>query len=126
MRDSMRFGPCAKQRVYCVILDPVAGNVWKGSNFCYNAQKECPRKDMPTGEGYELCKSVCDQAGHAEWVTASRVIYHLVGGIAFLMGHTYACESCKQILRDVGVTTLFIGKQNEKTREYTWTQASLE
>ena len=55
-------GPCAKRRVSCTIIDR-GGRVFTGENDCANPQAVCPRAP---GEGYEKCRSICQQAGHAE------------------------------------------------------------
>ena len=39
------------------------GTVFIGTNACASPQAECPRTE---GEGYEKCKTVCGQYGHAE------------------------------------------------------------
>jgi deoxycytidylate deaminase len=33
------------------------------------------------------------------------------GGTAYITGHTYACESCKKSLSDIGVLNIVIGEQ---------------
>lgn len=102
-------GPCAKQRVICTIVAP-DGRRWVGENECRNPQGACPRAGMPTGQGYELCKSVCEQIGHAEEVAATAAGRSAVGGIAYIEGHTYACAPCKAALSEIGVhDILFVG-----------------
>jgi len=58
-------GPCAKQTTLAVIM--LDGKVLShGTNYCRRPQEVCPRKGLPTGEGYEMCHEVCEQRGHAE------------------------------------------------------------
>jgi hypothetical protein len=98
-------GPCAKARVICTIVAPT-GDRFVGENLCANPQPVCPRQP---GEGYEKCKTVCGQLGHAEEVAARIAGAAAVGGTAYLEGHTYACDPCKAALAAVGVTDIVIG-----------------
>lgn len=54
--------------------------------------------------GYEKCKEICQQEGHAE-VIAGRIAerLNLRGGIAYIEGHTYACAPCQEALLRIGV-----------------------
>jgi deoxycytidylate deaminase len=104
----MKFGPCVKQRVFCTIVHP-DGQRWHGENSCRNAQTICPRADLPTGQGYELCRDICQQLGHAEVVAAAAAGQDARGGTAYIEGHTYACEPCTATLAAVGVTEIVIG-----------------
>lgn len=79
------------------------GPTFTGENDCANPQEVCPR--LP-GEGYEKCKSICDQAGHAEinaLAHATRCGYEVEGSIALLEGHYWMCEPCGRALREAGV-----------------------
>jgi len=95
-------GPCAKQTVECIIIDN-NGQQFYGSNACLNPQKTCPREP---GEGYEKCKSICDQLGHAEemalWDAQSNEAV-LVDASAIVTGHTYACKDCQELLYSNGI-----------------------
>jgi len=104
-------GPCAKTTVTCTIVveNGVGGarTYYVGQNVCRSPQVRCPREP---GEGYEKCASICDQVGHAEAVAASLVTgQEAAGGVAYVTGHTYACDSCKAALAAVGVTEVVIG-----------------
>lgn len=101
-------GPCAKQQVFCTLVHP-DGRRWVGTNHCRTPQHVCPRADMPSGQGYELCKSVCNQKGHAEIVALRMAGANARGCIAYVEGHTYACESCRKALEDAGVLGVSIG-----------------
>lgn len=109
-------GPCVKQRVFCTIIAP-DGQRWKGENHCGNPQTVCPRADMPTGVGYELCRDVCQQVGHAEVVAASMAGAGAQGAVAYIEGHTYACENCKATLFALGVTEVIIGVPPAEVQE---------
>lgn len=98
-------GPCAKTTTRCTLVTP-AGEHIVGTNECRNPQPVCPR--LP-GEGYEKCKSICDQVGHAEVVAVARAGAKARGAKAFLEGHTYACMDCQHILWPSGVVSLSLG-----------------
>jgi hypothetical protein len=91
-------GPCAKRQVECEIAHN--GVSYVGRNDCANPQPVCPR--LP-GEGYEKCKSICDQAGHAEIEALKLAGSHACGAIAILTGHYWMCEPCGAAMRDAGV-----------------------
>lgn len=71
-----------------------------------NEHKEpCKRVGYPTGEGYELCKE-CDYDNHAE-ANALRDV-EADGATLYLIGHTYACDPCKEKAAKKGVTIKII------------------
>lgn len=100
-------GPCAKATVRCEIVS-LDGKRIIGTNYCNNSQPVCPRKQ---GEGYEKCKSVCDQEGHAEVVAVALAGADAVGSTAYLTGHTYACQPCQEALFGAGVAFLAVGSE---------------
>lgn len=102
---------CAKQKVICRI-EATDGTVATGENFCRNPQEICPRIGMQSGEGYHLCREVCQQAGHAEEVAVMN-LRGKRGVRATLEGHTYACDSCKQTLKSAGVEILRVAGMEE-------------
>ena len=98
---------CAKQTVECIIIDK-NGRQFYGSNACLNPQKACPRQP---GEGYEKCKSICNQLGHAEemalWNAQSNGA-ELAGAHAIVTGHTYACRDCQESLYEAGISWISV------------------
>jgi len=98
-------GPCAKATVTCTLVTPEGEHI-VGTNYCHNAQSACPR--LP-GEGYEKCRSICDQAGHAEVVAIALAGDKANGSRAYLQGHTYACQACQEALFAAGVISLSVG-----------------
>jgi deoxycytidylate deaminase len=104
-------GKCAKQTTIAVI--ETNSRYWIGTNWCYNAQNECPRKDMPTGVGYELCEEVCDQNAHAEVDACKNAGRGANGGTLYLLGHTYCCDNCKRVMNEYGIKNVVIGKLPE-------------
>lgn len=94
-------GKCAKATIKCTL----ATHDYKhfvGENWCENPQETCPRQ---LGEGYEKCKDICKQIGHAEEVAGDKAL----GTRAYIEGHTYACMKCQHILFDAGVKSISIG-----------------
>jgi len=98
-------GPCAKATVSCTLVT-TDGELIVGTNYCENAQPICPRK---LGEGYEKCKSICQQFGHAEVAAVHLAGPKAKGARAFLEGHTYACQNCQETLFAAGVISLSVG-----------------
>lgn len=103
-------GPCAKQIVICELFNPFSGERAIGENICRNPQAVCPRGDMPSGEGYYLCRDVCEQMGHAEEVALTKVADRvpLSGWIAYIYGHSYVCNSCHHYLRESGIERIIL------------------
>lgn len=69
-------------------------------NFCNHAGETCPRLDMPSGVGYELC-----DAQHAErnLVKDFKAKGLISDGIAWVYAHYWACEPCAAALKTIGV-----------------------
>ena len=93
---------CAKKRVV-VYLHSKDGRVFVGENACRRPQAVCPR--VP-GEGYEKCRTVCDQIGHAEVVALAQAGAAAHGATALLVGHHHYCRACQEALFAAGVKSL--------------------
>jgi deoxycytidylate deaminase len=100
-------GPCAKQTVTATIVAE-NGNMYISTNYCLTPQAICPRADLPTGEGYELCKDICRQVGHAEVNAIKLAGSDSVEATLYLSGHTYACDSCKKAAKEAGIKEIVI------------------
>lgn len=98
--------PCAKQTTVAVIIN--GDNYWTGSNYCDYPQSICPRKDMATGVGYELCKTICKQHSHAEVDACIKAGNKANGGTLYLGGHYYACDNCKKVAEEHGIKQIVI------------------
>jgi deoxycytidylate deaminase len=108
-------GKCAKQETIAVIENN--GQYWTGSNWCENAQEICPRSDMPTGIGYELCKTICKQNNHAEVDACINARENADGGTLYLIGHTYCCDNCKKVMKQHGIKKIIIGRTPFEKRD---------
>lgn len=102
-------GPCAKRRVQCLIY-PIGMAPIYGENDCANPQTTCPR--LP-GEGYEKCKTVCQQDGHAELVALRKAKLgdagsSLWGASAHIRGHHWLCEPCGLALKEAGISKVIL------------------
>lgn len=109
---------CAKQVVIAIIENQ--GKFYIGINWCRNPQIQCPRGNLPSGVGYELCKEICEQDAHAEVNACKKAGINAKGGILYLIGHTYSCKNCQKIMKQFGIKKLIIGKypNNLKKKEY--------
>ena len=110
----IQFGPCAKTTVRCTLI-LADGTRVHGTNACRNPQTVCPRAP---GEGYDKCKTVCAQDGHAETQAlafARDMDLSVVGARAFFTGNTYACRDCQEALYDAGIVSITRGPAPEDT-----------
>lgn len=102
-------GPCAKRRVVCYLYQQGEEqfNI-RGENDCANPQTKCPRAP---GEGYEKCRSICQQDDHAELMAlrkAKALGVDLKGASAMISGHYWICEPCGKALQDAGIRHITI------------------
>ena len=105
----MPFGRCAKMEVIAIIEKN--GEYFVGSNHCDDAQVECPRRDLTTGSGYELCKNICKQRYHAEedcCIKAGKE--NTVGNTLYMIGHYYRCDNCKKVMKEYGIKEVVFNK----------------
>ena len=89
-----------------------SGDVFYGQNSCDNPQTVCPRTP---GEGYEKCKTICQQQGHAETMALARAAEHargldVVQGATAYCTHSHFCKDCQIALFAAGVKYLTLGK----------------
>lgn len=100
--------PCLKQTVKAIIVTQDGQRIL-GSNAINNDVDICPRvvENMPTGEGYHLCKDVCNQNEHAEVTAiqnAKKQGMDIQGATLMLTGHTYCCDNCISSMKEAGIT----------------------
>ena len=80
-----------------------------GENYCLSPQVECPRL---VGEGYEKCKTICNQLGHAEEIALMKALEARVDlkNASVVIGHSHACDNCDSLLTKYGVGEIkFLG-----------------
>lgn len=97
---------CAKKKVVCILVTADGEHSFSGTNNCANPQEVCPRKE---GEGYEKCKSICNQPGHAEEVAlkkAQETGVSLCNATAHVSGIDNFCKSCQRKMYEAGIRTL--------------------
>lgn len=94
---------CAKKHI-------AAGTYLKGgvfvyaTNHCDHEGSECPRLNVPSGQGYHLCN-----AHHAEANLAKMIEDKELGSdVVWLVGHYWACEPCASALKSVGIKEIRI------------------
>lgn len=93
---------CAKRQVICSLVAE-SGDIVVGTNACANPQEKCPRDP---GEGYEKCKTICKQAGHAEIQAleeAKKMNIDITGGMAIVRGIPWVCRECGHALEKAGL-----------------------
>jgi deoxycytidylate deaminase len=101
--------PCIKQSVYAMLVT-ASGREFFGSNWMSTTSGAtvCPRvtEGCPSGQGYELCQTVCNQEFHAE-VAALRACVEAgettEGAVIYLTGHTYCCDNCIVEMTKAGI-----------------------
>lgn len=97
---------CKKQTAIAVIKTDI--EVYVGWNWCKNKVESCPQEGMPTGQGYELCKSVCGQRFHAETDALNQAGELAKGGTMYLYGHAYACDDCIEACKKAGIVKIVL------------------
>ena len=104
-------GRCAKRHVEATLVT-AAGRMYTGTNACETPQTRCPREP---GEGYEKCKTVCNQGAHAEidaLVAAVKAegAYAALDADVIIYGHYYGCEHCSRTLAGVRRITIQVAR----------------
>ena len=74
----------------------------------YHEQYGCARKEknIPTGEGYELCEG-CHPKNHAEQ-TAIANCENPSGADCYLWGHWWCCQSCWEKMMASGIINVYL------------------
>ena len=106
----MKNNLCAKQTTIAVIVKE--NRFYVGTNWCETPQKECPRKDLPSGEGYEMCRDICHQNAHAEVDALLKAGTDARGGTLYLIGHTYCCDNCLKAMQEYGIEKVNFCERN--------------
>ena len=103
---------CTKQTTIAIIEKD--GNYWIGTNWCHTPQKECPRANMPSGIGYDKCRDICGQMGHAEENALRSAGTNASGATLYLIGHTRVCENCRSLMDMAGIKDTILVNNNRK------------
>jgi deoxycytidylate deaminase len=98
---------CAKVVVTATIITK-DGRTFTGRNDCVNPQVLCPRGNLPSGQGYEMCKTICQQPAHAEVVALRKAGVDASGATLLLQGHNFACEDCLQSCERAGIARIVV------------------
>lgn len=106
---------CAKQATGAVVVKN-RKIVGRGANAGKRVDI-CPRvtANYPTGTGYELCRSVCEQVGHAEVVAIHDALSHgedLRGASLYLDGHWWACKPCWDEILKAGISRVYLRRDS--------------
>ena len=105
IEQPLLFGPCAKRRTQAILVT-LKGATYVGENVCLNPQPVCPREP---GDGYEKCKTICQQVGHAE-EQAVLAAGADAEGATITVSHTYGCGNCMALCNAAGVAKVdFVG-----------------
>lgn len=91
-------GKCSKTEVVAIITDGKTRSV--GFNYCESPVEKCPRID---GEGYEKCKTICQQPAHAEINALREFKGDKTKAICYINGHTRVCDDCTKALNVIPV-----------------------
>lgn len=97
--------PCLKRSVYAMVLCKDGKEVF-GSNWIANEVISCPRAELPTGQGYNLCREVCGQQHHAETDAIARCVAADVITLdakMYITGHDYCCDNCLAAIKSSGI-----------------------
>jgi hypothetical protein len=98
-------GVCAKRIVHAALFT-ADGEQYLSSNYCLNPQTSCPRAD---GEGYEKCRTICQQPGHAETNVIRMAGKKARGSTVLVFGHDRACDACQQACEEQGIGLRVLG-----------------
>ena len=93
----------------------VIGKGANGSNYHKTHECERVKRNIPTGQGYELCEG-CHPKNHGE----SRAIknakdsgYDITGADLYMWGHWWCCEPCWNAMIDAGVRDVYLLEDSE-------------
>jgi deoxycytidylate deaminase len=68
---------------------------------------------MKTGEGYNLCRDICQQKNHAEVDACIKAGINADGADLYLIGHYYCCDACKKVMKEHGIKNIYIFGKGE-------------
>jgi len=110
--NSSKRGPCAKKSIVCTIIAE-DGEQFTGENSCDNPQASCPRVgELYKRDDFTLCRSICQQSGHAEVMALKAAGPKAKGAIA-IVEHHRVCDDCRQKLQEAGIKAVFTSTRLE-------------
>lgn len=114
-RKVLKKSGCIKQPTAAVVVKN-GKIIGRGANAGKRV-KVCPRivHNCPTGTGYEYCKKVCKQEGHAEVMAirdALKKTKNLKGASLYLEGHWWICKPCWDEIIRVGISKTYLRKDS--------------
>ena len=104
---------CPKQTTMAVIINNKK-IVAIGTNWVNIVKEACPRQGMESGKGYELCKNTCKQPYHAEIDACLQAGKKAEGATLYLIGHTYCCDNCIQIMKAHKISEVVLCESGDK------------
>lgn len=78
------------------------------TNDCKHDGQICPRLEMASGEGYDLCQSTHAEIRLIEKLRERYRDLDLIPEKVWIYGHYYSCENCANELRKFGIRELRI------------------
>lgn len=95
-----------------VLSGRVIGSGANGSDYHQKHGCERVKKNIPTGEGYELCEG-CHPKNHSEPKAIKDAIrkyptVDLSSADLYLWGHWWACEPCWNAINEAGIKNIYL------------------
>ena len=102
---------CKKQSTGAVVVQQ--GKIISSGCNAGKKVETCPRetKKYKTGEGYHLCKEVCNQKAHAEIDAINNAISSQAetnGANLYLYGHWWCCKNCWDVIIDAEISNVYL------------------
>jgi deoxycytidylate deaminase len=100
-----------------VLNEKVIGRGANGSRFHQDFGCERVRRQIPTGQGYELCEG-CNPSNHSEVQAIKNAIQKteikvLRNAELYLWGHWWICKDCWMHIQSVGIKSIYLEENSE-------------
>jgi len=102
--------------VVIVSKDIILGTGANGSTYHKEYGCERVRRNIPTGQGYELCEG-CHPKNHAEQKAIADALQQggdITQADLYLWGHWWCCQSCWEVMMQSGIKRVFLEEGSEK------------
>lgn len=96
--------------------DTIIGRGANGSTYHQTHECERVRRNIPTGQGYELCEG-CHPKNHSEPRAihdAQKNEHETLGSDLYLWGHWWCCAPCWERMIEAGIENVYLMKDSEK------------